>query len=792
MSCHARAVHAWVLVSVLSGWGICACALADSDWHTRLSRAVYQEETLGDVTAAIDAYQQLADEPGCPADIAAEAQLRAGLCLRRLGQTSQARALLSHVASAYPDLPAGERANATLAELGMLDAAQLMPEDVFLYVELVRAGQQFDRLMQMAGTGDLEQIWLLANTWMRAITGRPEPSPLWQISRRRALAEQQYLRQRLHAYEVLAVESPELADDVERIRAELQRSEDELSRLRSGEPVTPGFPLPEDPQARAALRAQTVGGIDALHNELRQARGKLAIGQASPAQVAQLEVQVLRAEERLAWLDRAAGDQPDQKEAPRPAGPTLSERLNNDANRRELGKVQSAAIGLVHVDSNDPQRNDRFLVVILPGDSRLLHDLALWMGKTTGRFVEERNNVGLFELPTGPILGVGQDVILFGQDVELLRGAVDRVGAAGPAGLAAAPGFRYQLSARRADSDLLIYADAARLLRSAEEGMPTSTAGLWAAGRELLGLDALGDVLCSVQVGDKAMELELSAAVDAVRTFPLYAAVRTGPPSRELLRWMPADGCLAILGGVIDGQTQWQQLGQLAKALPALRIDAGESTPSMGSHPWGLALEPEHFAAVTDIAVIWPQPSTGQGLSIDKAVFVVRLRDWSGWLAGLRSLAIGRGAEEQAAQAWAQSVHDSQRTWVRCALGYGESVIYAARVGSDCLLSTDRVALETVLDAESAGQTAEQDPAWRTRLASLPKSACKLAIGRLDRLRQTREVQQNAEVRVAAFTMETPDGIHLHVRIDSPDRTWWSALSGPPDHTVMDEREDAP
>lgn len=770
----------WAAVIILACWS--APLWAQPSPQARLARAIHQEETLRDLEAAAEAYQQLAASDGCPAEIAAQADLRAGLCLSQLGRTAQARAALSRVASLYPEQPAADLARRALAELTALDPARLMPEDVFLYIEMVQAGEQLDSVLALAGSGDLHDVWLRLNSWMRTLAGRPQPSTLWQISRRRALAELRYLRLRLEAYEVLAVEDPQVAADLEEIRPALQRCEQELARMRSAEPDPSQFDLPAESQARDRLRQETLEAVDALQAELRQAREGLGVGRTSTARVALLELQALEAQERLAALDRSSAEGIGQASGRRPARRSLIQQLNTADTRRELRKVQALAMGLVHVDWQEPAKNNRFLIVILPGESRVLRDLAMWMGKSTGRFLEEREGIGLYQLEGSPILGVGQDVIMLGQDLDLLRDAVRRTGGSTTGGLAALPSFRCQLAPRRADSDLLVFGNPSGLLRSAERGLPGSIAELWTAGRQTLGLDALGEVLCSVNMQDRSIEVELWAAVDQRLACPVYSAVRTAAYDRELLEWVPSDVLLAVLGGIADGSGQWQAISGLAELLHSLNTAPDEGllggAGAAGQHSvLGLELPADQLAAVSDLAVIWPAQAAGGNLSAQTAVFALRVRNWQTWTPGLRSLVIALGADPEAAQAWVQAITTAGGQWATCTLSRWGRAIHGMRAGSDCLLSADATALEAVLSAHEAGQTAAREPAWRERLAELPAGACKLVIGQLDRLTEAAgENRDPGDVRLVAFTLEQDSRVYLRLMIDSLERPWWAPL----------------
>src|SRR5881409_3421907 len=55
-----------------------------------LEKAIYTEETKGDLTGAIQLYQKIVADPAADRSLAAQAQLRLGLCQLKLGNKTQA------------------------------------------------------------------------------------------------------------------------------------------------------------------------------------------------------------------------------------------------------------------------------------------------------------------------------------------------------------------------------------------------------------------------------------------------------------------------------------------------------------------------------------------------------------------------------------------------------------------------------------------------------------------------------------------------------------------------------
>src|SRR6266850_4812544 len=68
-----------------------------------LEKGIYTEETKGDLDAAIQVYQQIARDPAADRNVAAQAQLRLGLCYLKLGDKTKAVAALNRLTQDFPD-----------------------------------------------------------------------------------------------------------------------------------------------------------------------------------------------------------------------------------------------------------------------------------------------------------------------------------------------------------------------------------------------------------------------------------------------------------------------------------------------------------------------------------------------------------------------------------------------------------------------------------------------------------------------------------------------------------------
>ena len=68
-----------------------------------LEKGIYTEETKGELKAAVQIYQQIADDPQAERGLVAQAQLRLGLCQLKLGNKPQAISALDRLTQEFPD-----------------------------------------------------------------------------------------------------------------------------------------------------------------------------------------------------------------------------------------------------------------------------------------------------------------------------------------------------------------------------------------------------------------------------------------------------------------------------------------------------------------------------------------------------------------------------------------------------------------------------------------------------------------------------------------------------------------
>jgi hypothetical protein len=89
-----------LVLLLLSGFG---SALASQDPLVLLEKAIYTEETLGNLSGAIGLYQQLATDVNATRATSALALFRLGMCFQKIGNSEKAQATFSKLLNLYPE-----------------------------------------------------------------------------------------------------------------------------------------------------------------------------------------------------------------------------------------------------------------------------------------------------------------------------------------------------------------------------------------------------------------------------------------------------------------------------------------------------------------------------------------------------------------------------------------------------------------------------------------------------------------------------------------------------------------
>jgi len=112
-----------------------------------LREGQYQEQTLED--AAMDLYREVLQREHATSDQKADARLHLARCLENLGRLDEAKAQLRELAEDFSKGEAATEASAKLSVLTAADPAKLMPANSIAYVEVLRPGEQMERLHQL-------------------------------------------------------------------------------------------------------------------------------------------------------------------------------------------------------------------------------------------------------------------------------------------------------------------------------------------------------------------------------------------------------------------------------------------------------------------------------------------------------------------------------------------------------------------------------------------------------------------------------------------------------------------
>ena len=80
-----------------------ASALSAQESSVLLEKAIYSEETLGNLSEAINIYQQIVGKADTNRSTAALALYRLGMCYRKSGKEGEARAAFGRLLQQYPE-----------------------------------------------------------------------------------------------------------------------------------------------------------------------------------------------------------------------------------------------------------------------------------------------------------------------------------------------------------------------------------------------------------------------------------------------------------------------------------------------------------------------------------------------------------------------------------------------------------------------------------------------------------------------------------------------------------------
>ena len=129
--------------------GLCGAVQAESA-SLLLEKGIFEEETKGDLDAAIAVYKQIIDDPEAGQTYVAQALYRLGMCHVKKKQDDQAVEAMKKLVTQFPaNKELVGRAEKILDQLLTLDPASLMPPETFYYVEVGSPGVQLEKILKM-------------------------------------------------------------------------------------------------------------------------------------------------------------------------------------------------------------------------------------------------------------------------------------------------------------------------------------------------------------------------------------------------------------------------------------------------------------------------------------------------------------------------------------------------------------------------------------------------------------------------------------------------------------------
>ena len=90
-------------IALIAALAFVPAAFAAETPSAQLEKGIFQQETAGDLDAAVKVYKQIVDEANANRRFVAEAQFRIGECYQKQGKKAEAEAAFRQVIASYPD-----------------------------------------------------------------------------------------------------------------------------------------------------------------------------------------------------------------------------------------------------------------------------------------------------------------------------------------------------------------------------------------------------------------------------------------------------------------------------------------------------------------------------------------------------------------------------------------------------------------------------------------------------------------------------------------------------------------
>lgn len=159
-----------VLTILVVGLLTCSTMAGAQDLSQMLESGIYTEETMGDLDAAIKIYDQVIAEAKTNRRVLAQAQLRRGQCLLKLGKTAEATKVFQELVAEFKSSPDQRQ----LVE----QAEKLLPEVSDLALDPVPwvDGEQLELRIKLAGGLEIGDFILSAQS------GNIDGHEVWTLS----------------------------------------------------------------------------------------------------------------------------------------------------------------------------------------------------------------------------------------------------------------------------------------------------------------------------------------------------------------------------------------------------------------------------------------------------------------------------------------------------------------------------------------------------------------------------------------------------------------------------------
>ncbi len=418
-----------------------------------------------------------------------------------------------------------------------------------------------------------------------------------------------------------------------------------------------------------------------------------------------------------------------------------------DAMLEDINRIDSVALGVVSKESLPGRIGAKFLLVLHPGKSVVARGVLSLMAQSAGKPDGKHDDVSLWAIPDGdegvltfatlPSRPGLSGVMLLGKDRQVVCQAIDRWRAGAKAsGLATLTEFRRQAAARRRDSVVLVYADVPRILDRLQRDLGPNDRARYAAGRQLLALDAIERGMARVALLDNGFVFELSLMFND-KPNPFYTMFQTPPADQSLLDFVPTDAAAAVLVSLGRGQDKWAQIEAFLEQLASIgRTLSGVETLDVASAirgaegMTGLSIGDDLLGNCRSLAVILPAAGpSGSDLTDSPAANLVLalrmhrpdefIRRWDEAL--LDQLRVGMDTRQIAGV--------PTRIYIDTPTASGAAVA-VARVGDVILMTLSANMLERVLQARASGDVIARSSLGRPGASAIPPSASKIVLFR--------------------------------------------------------------